>query len=426
MAVYFATLGCRLNEAEVADWRRKLLQRGHRLAADVSQADVAVLNTCAVTGEAARKSRKATRRLHRQNPRAKLVLTGCFAALEPTAAAELAGVDLVVANSEKDQLIDRLLAIAEPALPRAAMERTTSHLHAAVRTRAFVKVQDGCRHRCSFCIVTVARGAERSRPIDTVIEQVNALHDEGYNEVVLSGVHLGGYGADLTPKHDLSALCEALLRRTRVPRLRLSSLEPWELSPRLFELFGDRRLCPHLHLAAQSGSDRILRLMARRNTVDEYRRLVERAHQQISDLTVTSDLIVGFPSETEEDFAMSLDLVRHCEFADVHIFAYSPRPQTVAARLQPLVSEQDKRRRSQRLHQVAAEYRQRILRQQLGRQSAVLWETIDEHAWGYTDNYLRVCAHPVKLAINRITTTRLVDLDPRGNTLLGEPCHTDS
>jgi threonylcarbamoyladenosine tRNA methylthiotransferase MtaB len=396
MKIYLATLGCRLNEAENESWARDLTRDGHLILAEPSGAELIVINSCTVTAEAARKSRKLVRRLHRQSPGAPIVLTGCFAELEPRQAAELAGVDLVVGNRDKDRLAQIIAERGERApTPAPAIPPQRSQLHPTTRTRAFVKVQDGCRNRCSFCIVTLARGEERSREIASVVAEVDGLHRNGYNEVVLTGVHLGGYGSDQGT--DLSQLIAALLQRTAVPRLRLSSLEPWDISPRLFELWSDSRLCPHLHLPLQSGSDRLLRLMARRGSVDHLRQIARQAREAIPDLCLTTDVIVGFPQERDEDFHQTAALVEEIGFAHLHVFAFSARPGTAAARLAGQLPEATKRQRSQALHEIGARMKLAHLQRAVGQRRTVLWEGAGEplpgggRRWsGLTDNYLRV------------------------------------
>ncbi|MDP6935143.1 MAG: radical SAM protein, partial [Myxococcota bacterium] len=253
MKVLLDTLGCRLNEAEIQTWVRVFGRAGHQVVSGPEYADVVVLNTCAVTREAARKSRRRARKLHRSNPSAPLVLTGCYAQLTPDQAREATGADLIVPNADKDELVARVEdLVGAGAMPSLGADPGTHHAFADGRTRAFVKVQDGCRNRCTFCVVTIARGEERSRAVETLVGEVAELVDEGCREVVLTGVHLGGYGHDLGT--DLHRLVQTILIRTEVPRLRLSSLEPWELPEGFFELWKNPRLAPHLHLPIQSGS----------------------------------------------------------------------------------------------------------------------------------------------------------------------------
>jgi threonylcarbamoyladenosine tRNA methylthiotransferase MtaB len=307
------------------------------------------------------------------------------------------------------------------------------------RTRAFVKVQDGCRNRCTFCVVTVARGEERSRTIRDVVDEVQRLGADGYQEIVLTGVHLGGYGRDLGV--DLSTLVDALISDTDIPRLRLSSLEPFDLSPAFFALWeraggrspaGGGRLMPHLHLPAQSGSDLVLKRMARRNSVSDFEALVAEARAHIPGVTITTDIIVGFPGETEAEFEESLAFARRVGFAHVHIFPYSARAGTAAARFAGRVPETERRRRSRLMNEVGEELGVIVRREFLRQTRPVLFESFQLLAptdpsvgagqssrgtqdviWsGLTDNYLRVLVHaPAGADLhNRILPTRLLGL----------------
>ncbi len=394
MRVHLKTLGCRLNEAELESWARAFRARGFRISSDDRQADLLVVNTCAVTEEAARKSRKLLRRAQRENPAARLVVSGCYASLEPEAAAAL-GVDLVVPNADKGRLVEiAARELSLPLMPASATEPGEYGLLARNRQRAFVKVQDGCRYRCSYCIVTLARGEEHSRPIEEVVEEVRRIHQEGIQEVVLAGVHLGGYGSDLDSS--LAALVESILEQTGIPRLRLGSLEPWELSDHFWRLFDDPRLMPHLHLPMQSGADSVLRRMSRRCRSGEFLALAERARARVPALNITTDIIVGFPGETEAEWRQTLAFVEAAGFGDIHIFAFSPRAGTKAATLPDPVPREIQRRRSEELHRVAEKLRHQAQQRWLGRQAEVLVEGNPERAggkwrWsGYTPDYQRV------------------------------------
>ena len=414
-AVYLSTLGCRLNEAELLSWGNAFAAKGHKLVSEPHDANLIVLNTCAVTAEAARKSRKHAGALHRKNPSARLVVTGCMAELDPERAAALAGVDLVLSNKRKDELVHEVLrAIALEQMPELATAPESVHVYADARqgapsrstglialgkaaqerTRAFIKVQDGCRNHCSYCVVTIARGEERSRGIDELIREIDTLHQQGYREAVLTGVHLGGYGHDLGT--DLSTLVREVLKRTTIDRVRLSSVEPWDLPDDFGELWQDKRLMPHLHLPLQSGSDSVLRRMARRCFTSEYRALVERLHSHIPELNITTDLIVGFPGETEQEFADSHQFAAEMGFGHMHIFGFSPREGTKAARLAGRVQGPVIRERSRRMHKLAARMKEERMRGFLGSEREVLWEggmpcgDNQVRYQGYTDNYLRV------------------------------------
>ncbi len=421
LQVAFETLGCRLNEAESESWARRFRASGAQVV-PVTQADVVVLNTCAVTQEAVRKSRQLIRRLRRINPDARLVVSGCYATLHPSEAAEALGVELVVVNRDKDQLVELTRNLVGDGL--APAEETSVFTRS--RQRAFVKVQDGCRHRCTFCIVTVARGEERSRPIAEVVAEIQTLCAEGIQEAVLTGVQLGSYGSDLGVR--LEDLIQAVLEQTDLPRLRLGSLEPWELTDGFFRLFQNRRLMPHLHLPLQSGSDAVLKRMARRCRKRDFRQLVALALEHCPDLTLTTDIIVGFPGETEADFRQTLELVEEIGFAHVHIFTYSPRAGTAAAAFPNQVSGATKQARSRSLHALAARLRREVLERHLGRIEPVLWEKFHEKdgEWvffGYTPHYLRVrIKAPKGLDLtNSIRPVRLIGLTAQGDQLIAEP-----
>jgi threonylcarbamoyladenosine tRNA methylthiotransferase MtaB len=415
MRVYLATLGCRLNEAELATWRRELDGRGHQIAACPDAAEVVVVNTCAVTAEAARKSRKLAGALHREAPSARLVMTGCYASLEPERAAAAAGVDLVIDNRDKAGLVARIeeeLGAAD--MPALAREPDAVPVYAEARTRAFVKVADGCRNRCTFCIVTVARGDERSRSINDVVGEVAALVRRGHREVVLTAVHLGGYGSDIG--EDLVGLVGAVLADTDVERLRLSSLEPWDLPESFHRLWEHPRLMPHLHLPLQSGCDATLKRMARRCPTGRYRALVDDLRAHIDGLEITSDLIVGFPGESDDEWEQTRAFVESIGFSHVHIFRYSARQGTAAARMRGRVPKDVTQRRSRQIHGVAAASKRAALERHLGARRDVLWEG----AVGYTDNYLRVEVEPAVDLDNRITPARLLRVSDDGERLIAE------
>ena len=421
MRVRVDSIGCRLNIGEAERIARDLAGDGHRVVGQGERADLFILNTCAVTHIAARKSRKLIRKIRRANPGAAVVVTGCYAELSAGEVGEL-GVDLIVGNRDKDELIGILGAggILRDADPVPAADAAPLALEelggpGGGRTRAFVKVQDGCDNRCTFCIVTVARGDSRSRSPEEVVDEVRALTELGYREVVLSGVHLGSYGHDVGRSHGLEELVGAVLADTDVPRLRLSSLEPWDLRPEFFALWENERLLPHLHLPLQSGCDETLQRMARRTDQAGFSSLVAAARDAIPDLAVTTDIIVGFPGETDTDFADSIGFVEQIGFAKLHVFRYSPREGTAAAAMAGRVAPSSAQARSRRMHVLGSELEARFRRRYLGGSVEVLWESCEPHAdgvrWsGLTGNYLRVLtevAEGVDLA-NRVTETALV------------------
>ncbi|MFZ2725116.1 MAG: tRNA (N(6)-L-threonylcarbamoyladenosine(37)-C(2))-methylthiotransferase MtaB [Methylococcaceae bacterium] len=416
MLVHLKTLGCRLNEAELETWAQAFQQHGHAITDNAHAAHIIVLNSCAVTQDAARKSRNLIRRLHRENPQAKLVVSGCYATLNEDEAANLLGVDLIVSNKDKNQLVEKVLAELNMAtMPSFATEPAQTSLFTRGRQRAFVKVQDGCRYRCTFCIVTVARGEEQSRAIADIIEEINNLNAQGINEIILTGVHLGGYGSDLDT--NLVSLIKAILNETTISRLRLGSLEPWEFNDEFFELFMNTRLMPHLHLPLQSGSDSVLRRMARRCKSQEFADIVQRLRAANPDINITTDIIVGFPSESEEEWRESFEFIKTIGFGHLHIFTYSKREGTKAASLPNQINGDIKKQRSQQLHQLADTMKHQFFAENIGKEFSVLWEGYTEQlennqqrVFGYTPNYLRVgCVINNDESLeNQITQCRLI------------------
>lgn len=419
MRIHLKTLGCRLNEAETETWANDFNARGHNIVTDEEIADVMVLNTCAVTQGAVRKSRQLARKAHKKNPKAKLVISGCYATLNENEASGIEGIDLLVNNTKKDQLVDLTLdALSENNMPDISTEPGETALFSRGRQRAFIKVQDGCRYRCTFCIVTIARGNEKSKLINDIVDEVNAVHNTGVQEIVITGVHLGGYGSDINS--NLYELISRLLKETTIPRIRMGSLEPWDLPSNFFELFKNKRLMPHMHLPIQSGSDSVLKRMARRCKTDEFRQLVQSARTQIPNLNITTDIIVGFPGETEAEWQETVAFVEEMQFANVHIFSYSKRDGTKAAGLPNQVANTVKKVRSKLLHQLVDALRVSTIQNMIGQNYSVLWEEKQSTAndelysyFGYTPNYMRVkkTSNSQQLLTNTITTNTIISIE---------------
>lgn len=413
-------VGCRLNEAEIEQMARQFSARGDAIIRDVTEADLLVFNTCAVTTDAARKSRQMIIQARRANPDARIVVTGCHAELAPDQLAKLPGVVWVIGNEQKDNLVRRISGDEALLYEREPLARETLRPGTLGRTRAFVKVQDGCDNRCTFCVTTLLRGDAKSRPPREIIDEITLLLDTGYREVVLTGVHLGSYGHDLEQPHRLRDLVEMLLSKTGVPRLRLSSLEPWDLDADFFDLWADPRLCPHIHLPLQSGCNATLRRMARRTTQETFAALVDAARARIPDLALTGDIIAGFPGETEVEFAESLTFARSMGFARLHVFSYSSRPGTAAARMPGHVSTEVKKDRCARMMALSDELWGNFQTQRIGRRYDVLWESAhaaapDGLVWsGLTGNYLRVFTTSAEMLNNTITPVLLTSLAADG------------
>ena len=422
MQIHLKTLGCRLNEAEIESWANKFEEKGHQLTSDPKSADLLVVNTCAVTQEAVKKSRQILRRTHRDNPMAKLVVSGCYPTLEKKNINEISGIDLIIDNSEKDKLVDiSLRELNLQAMPSLSTEPGLSSLFKRGRNRAFIKIQDGCRHRCTFCIVTIARGNERSRKIDSITDEINRYHQQGVYEVVLTGVHVGGYGSDIN--FSLHQLIEKILSETTIPRIRLASVEPWDLNEKFFSLFRNKRLMPHMHLPLQSGCNSVLKRMARRCKTNDFKEIINKARAQIKNFNITTDIIVGFPGETNGEWQKSLEFIKEIGFSHIHIFTYSKREGTKASNFDNQVENLVKKERSKELHKLTEKMRKEILNNEIGNEYSVLWETKDKNNnwYGYTDNYLKVELKNNQSNLeNKITKIKIIDLSEDCNHCIAE------
>jgi len=386
-------LGCKLNQAEVEALQRRAASRGWTLASSPAEANWALVNTCAVTHTAEQKSRQAIRRLQRLNPAIRIALTGCYATLSPDVLQGLPGVELVLDNAGKASALDAIARYAAPVLAPASAPRLTAH------TRALVKIQDGCDNRCSYCTVCLARGPQRSTAPEKVLAEVRERLAEGYREVVLTGVHIGAYGRDAQPGDadgwSLARLVNHLLKKTDGARLRLSSIEPWDVTDELLALWPNPRLCRHLHVPIQSGSDAVLARMQRHYTASYLREMAARIRLLVPGMALTSDLICGFPGESEADHQATLELISGTELARVHVFTYSARPGTPAARMPESVPEPVAQARSQELIALGRQFSEHFTESLVGQMAEVLFESrtpaLTGDFWsGLTDNYVRV------------------------------------
>jgi threonylcarbamoyladenosine tRNA methylthiotransferase MtaB len=424
MKVYLHSIGCRLNQSEIESMARQLMAAGHEVVTDPAAADKVVINSCAVTRQAAKDARTIVRSVHRQNGGAEIFMTGCYATIAPSELGDLAGVGQIVANKDKESLVQLLDPATGTEPPLYEREPVLRELLSSGfgNTRAFIKVQDGCDNHCTFCVTTLARGQGRSRHLGDIVAEIQELAQAGYQEAVLTGVHLGSYGRDFGNRAGLRDLVDAILRHTDIPRLRLSSLEPWDVAPGFFELWEDPRLLPHLHLPLQSGSDRILRRMARRTTRAAFRELATAARMSIPRLSLSTDLIAGFPGETEADFQESFEYVSEIGFSRLHVFPYSRRPGTAAAKMDGQLPKPVRKERVRRLIDLGRRLSLEFHHQNEGRTASVLWETTARadgpgRQWvGYSDNYIRVTAADPGDLFNHVTPTRLSAARPDGMT----------
>ncbi len=388
-------LGCKLNQAETEGLARHLAAAGYTVVPADEPADIYILNTCTVTHVADRKSRQLLRQARRRNPSARLVATGCYAEREPGMLQSLDGVELVIGNERKSDLVELLGPANIPGKQQPVHERT----------RSFVKVQEGCRNFCAYCIVPLVRSRVACVPADEVVRTVRELEAEGRREVVLTGTEIGTYQDDGT---DLRMLLERLLAETGIERLRISSLQPPEITPELVSLWKNPRLCLHFHLSLQSGSDAVLRRMKRRYDAGGYREAVELIRHAVPEAAITTDVIAGFPGETDAEFEESLAMCRDIGFARIHVFQYSPRPGTAAALMDGQVEEEVKKERSRRMMELGKESARRFHEGFLGRETDVLFEQASGGVWnGHSGNYIKVYVKSGRDLCNEMLPVRL-------------------
>lgn len=396
------TLGCKVNQYDTDAVLTQFRDAGYHIVDFDKQADVYLINTCTVTNMGDRKSRQMIRRAHRTNPHAKVVVMGCLAQASPDEVVEIEGVSLVVGTHQRSELLKLVEELPEDeGEPVSAVvddiftvnefeELPVSSFEG--RTRATLKIQDGCSQFCSYCRVPFARGKPRSRNLEDVVEQAAEIAARGYQEIVLTGVHLGAYGQDFEPQLHLSDVVKALLPIEGLTRIRISSIDPHEITPELLELIAtEEKVCRHLHIPLQSGSDGVLERMRRRYNTNEYREVVQAAYAQIPDLAVTTDVIVGFPGETDAEFADTTSFIEEMGFSRLHVFRYSRRTGTPAARFPNQIPATVKDERSHSLIALGESLQEKFHQRYVGKTLDVLVEQVDKgKAVGLTGNYIRV------------------------------------
>lgn len=399
--IAFYTLGCKVNQVETEQLKEAFLHRGYEIVDFTDEADVYLINTCTVTHVSDRKSRAIIRRAAR-HPHALVAVTGCMAQIAAKELAGIEGIDLIVSNLDKENIADIIEELDPEQEKPVIIERLSdkdrklrpvlySRLHE--RTRAFVKIQDGCESGCSYCIVPRARGPVRSKLPENVLQEIEQLLNLGYREIVLTGIHTGFYGKDLD-NWDLLRLLDKILAEVGGDyRLRLSSLEPLEVSRELINLIASNsRMCRHFHIPLQSGSNRILKEMNRRYSRENYHDLLQGIAARIPGVALTTDVMVGFPGEDEKDFKDTYDLINSLPFMDLHVFPYSKRPGTRAASMTPQVSPREKQTRSQKLLHLAQQKHKDFITGQIGQELTLLVEkqTGEQEYTGLSDNYIEV------------------------------------
>ncbi len=404
-----ATLGCRVNFSETDQLRGRLQAAGYVLVDFEEEADLYIVNTCTVTHVADRKSRQLLRRAARHNG-AMVVAVGCYADVAASLLRQMEGVDLVLTREEEAFLESRLaMALRERGLEPPAESPGPARLLPASPARALIKVQDGCDNRCAYCIVSIARGPSRSRPAEEVLEEVRQVEQAGHPEIILTGINLGAYRDPRVG--NLAGLARLILEETQIRRIRFSSIEPQDFPRELLDLWPEPRLCRHFHLPLQSGCDRTLERMGRRYRFSEFRDLVEEIHRRIPDVGLTTDIIVGFPGETEEEFAESLQAISSLPLSDLHIFPFSLRPGTAAAKMAGHLPPALIHRRCEEMHLLARRMARAFREAFIGRELVVLWDGRSAAGWsGLSDNYLRVTAATPGEWLARLTRTHITDL----------------
>jgi len=407
MRIAITTLGCKINQYDSAVIQSRLEGR-HAIVPFEDEADFYIVNSCTVTDRADWEARRLVRRAKRRSPAARVLVTGCYAQVSPDEVARVPDVDYVVGLNRMDDL---LRCIEEQAAQKMFIgdvrrERGVPVLGARAlpgHTRAFLKIQEGCDYSCTYCIIPSARGLSRSVAPETIVDEIARLAERGYQEIVLTGIHLGGYGRDLAPKLDLTALIETILEKRPVRRLRLSSLDPREVPDRLLRLIASSDvLCPHLHICAQAGDDRLLKAMRRNYDTAYYRDILVRARELLPEAALGSDIIVGFPGETDADYERQMEYFASLPLTYFHVFPYSVRSGTPAASFSDQVPAAVKKDRAKKLRELGARKKKAFARSFVGRRLEVLIESAgkDGLLTGYSRNYLPVgVAGPA--AINR-------------------------
>jgi threonylcarbamoyladenosine tRNA methylthiotransferase MtaB len=412
---YVENFGCRATQADGASLERQFLERGLTRAESTSQAEVVVLNTCTVTASADQDARSAIRRVKRRNPQAKIIVTGCYAQRAPQELAAISGVDLVVGNSHKHAIVDSILPTANGSfVPLAHLGVSlaskmlvgdifahTELLAAPVfeasdpheKTRPNLKIQDGCNNRCSFCVIPYVRGRSRSLKAEHVIREVDSLVASSYREMVLSGINLGRWGRELTPRTSFAALLREVLQSTGIEKIRISSVEPMDWTNELIDLVASSpRICKHAHVPLQSGSDKVLRRMHRKYRPWHYADRIERIRRVMPDAAIGADVMVGFPGESDDDFERTRAFIDALPFTYLHVFTYSSRPGTPSAQMPDQVPVQLARERNRILRELATQKKRAFMQSFVGREvEAITLTHFDgEYTEALTDNYLKL------------------------------------
>lgn len=424
--IAFYTLGCKVNQADTASMEGIFRKAGYEVVDFSDTADVYLINTCVVTNTGQRKSRQIINRAVRNHPMSLVAVTGCYPQTAPEEVKAIDGVDVIIGNQDRGQIVElieqSMLSKKEAVLDNVQkMTVDTKFEELGVgtetdKTRAFLKIQEGCNQYCTYCIIPYARGPLRSRSLDNIKEEVAKLVEAGYKEVVLIGIHLGCYGKELVKDGKNITLYDAVKSALSVDgicRLRLGSLESVEVETRLLDLMAkDSRLCRHLHLPLQSGCDKVLKDMHRPYDTTRFASLLKEIRLKIPNVAITTDIIVGFPGETEEDFEHTLTFVKQCKFAKMHIFPYSKRQGTPAAKMQNQVDDNTKAQRVAKLNDVDREMHNKFLQAMIGKEEEVLFEQLvdDIHMEGLCGPYVRVIVEASSKLAGEIRKVKIIGI----------------
>ncbi|OGH98078.1 MAG: tRNA (N(6)-L-threonylcarbamoyladenosine(37)-C(2))-methylthiotransferase MtaB [Candidatus Melainabacteria bacterium GWA2_34_9] len=415
------TLGCRANQLESSIISDKFMELGWEIIKFSEVADVYVINTCSVTGKSDNESRYYARKAKKTNPDAKIILCGCYTQVSPEEAAQLDEVDLVLGNTEKLEIAELItngkifeqenkIYVSDIMQQDKFQDKVV--FSASGRTRANIKVQDGCNFRCSYCIVPYARGKSRSNELQNIINQVNEITKQGFQELVLSGIHLGQWGLDLTPKTHLADLIKEIEKIESLKRFRLSSIDPMEFTDELIEtITNSEKFCRHLHISLQSGNNEILKAMRRRYNVEYYNKLIEKLDKNIPDIAIGSDIIIGFPGETQEQFEDTCENLKKLPISYIHVFSYSKRKGTPAGLIENQVPENIKKERNKRLTELAKKKNLDFRESFIGKNLEVLIELARDKKTGLlkgmTDNFIPVLVDGSDDFKNKIVSVKI-------------------
>lgn len=416
--VAFYTLGCKVNQYETEAMEEIFVKRGYNVVDGNEEADVYVINTCTVTNLGDRKSRQFIRRAKKSNEDSIVVAVGCYSQVAPEEVEKIEGVDIVIGTTDRDKIVDfceeaktkrKKINVVKSIKGHKKFESLNIY-DVKSKTRAYIKIQEGCNQFCSYCIIPYARGPIRSRDLDDIIKETERLAEAGFKEVILTGIHVASYGKDLK-NIDLLKVIEEVSKVEGIERIRLSSVEPTLIDERFMEKALEiKKLCDHFHLSLQSGSDTVLNRMNRKYTTSQYEEIVKLIRRYMPDAGITTDIIVGFPGETEEEFEETYNFVKNIGFSRIHVFKYSPRKGTPASKFENQIHGTIKHERSERLINLGNELMSSFNEKYIGRTMDVLFEEIKNgFIEGYTTNYIRVKAKPSKEKEGQILSTKIID-----------------